>query len=83
MSVSGQGTRVPRSGSSAGRVVAATARNALLAVEVAQFGALTVVAALAYLGRRMLRRVNHRGILGWAAVRLAVLLLTALILELT
>ena len=40
-----------------------------------------MLAAIAYLAGRILRRVNRKGLFGWGVVVLAVLLLAAIIIE--
>ena len=81
MGVSARDTRARRSVGSAGGV-RSVAWVALLAAEVLEFAALAVVAAGAYFAGRVLRRVNHRGLLGWSVVALAALLIAAIIAEL-
>jgi hypothetical protein len=52
-----------------------------LSAEALELGTLAVSAVIAHLGRRALRRVNRRGLLGWGTVLAVAALLTAAIIE--
>jgi hypothetical protein len=52
-----------------------------LSAEALELGTLAVTAVIAHLGRKALRRVNRKGLLGWGIVVLAALLVATVILE--
>jgi hypothetical protein len=77
-----QGSNVKRRIGTPGGAVHTAAWLGRLSAEALELGTLVTTAAVAHVGRRALRRVNRRGLLGWGTVLAVAALLTGAIVEL-